>query len=165
MNDQNDEDNNEDDQDDNDNHDNGHEPEPTHDDDEDVNNNASQDDNGCATNDAGNNVNDSEMEARYGPQTGAYGLCPRKPRDYLHHCSHTHAMYDAMEHPVNETVLTQYNVNKGLKVFGQVGADGEWWTWHSCSMCRSHWAGATYMIIKHEYQICNDEHMDIYHFM
>ena len=34
-----------------------------------------------------------------------------------------------------------------------------------CSMHHSYRAGAMYMIIKHEYQICNDEHMDVYHFM
>ena len=34
-----------------------------------------------------------------------------------------------------------------------------------CSMCSSHWAGVTCMMIKHEYQIHNDEHMDVYHFM
>ena len=34
-----------------------------------------------------------------------------------------------------------------------------------CSMHHSHWAGAMYMIVKHEYQIRIDEHMDVYHFM
>ena len=34
-----------------------------------------------------------------------------------------------------------------------------------CSMHRSHWAGKTYMITNHEFQICFDEHMDVYHFM
>ena len=34
-----------------------------------------------------------------------------------------------------------------------------------CSMPHSHQAGAMYMITNYEYQICYDEHMDVYHFM
>ena len=34
-----------------------------------------------------------------------------------------------------------------------------------CSMCHSHQAGTMYMITNYEYQICYDEHMDVYHFM
>jgi hypothetical protein len=39
-------------------------------------------------------------------------LRPQKPRDYSH-------LYADLEH----TVLTQYNVKKGLKIFGEAGAD------------------------------------------
>jgi hypothetical protein len=52
------------------------------------------------------------MDATYGTRNHSHDLQPRKPRDY----SHLHA---DLEH----TVMTQYNVKKGLKIFGQAGAD------------------------------------------
>jgi hypothetical protein len=52
------------------------------------------------------------MDATYGTRNHSHDLRPRKPRDY----SHLHA---DLEH----TVMTQYNVKKGLKIFGQAGAD------------------------------------------
>ena len=60
-----------------------------------------------------------EMDARYGPRTSAYGLCPCKPQSY----GHLHAIEQAMEHPMSNTVLTQYSVNKGLKMFDEAGAE------------------------------------------
>jgi hypothetical protein len=53
-----------------------------------------------------------QMDALYGSRNHEYDLRPRKPRDY----SHLHA---DLEH----TAFTQYNVKKGLKLFGQAGAD------------------------------------------
>ena len=53
-----------------------------------------------------------QMDALYGARNHKYDLCPRKPRDY----SHLHAQ---LEH----TAFTQYNIKKGLKMFGQTGAD------------------------------------------
>jgi hypothetical protein len=55
---------------------------------------------------------DADMDARYGPRDHSHNLRPRKPRDY----SHLHAQ---LEH----TVMTQYNVKKGLKIFGEAGAE------------------------------------------
>jgi Reverse transcriptase (RNA-dependent DNA polymerase)/Zinc knuckle len=55
---------------------------------------------------------DAHMDAVYGPRTHDHGLRPRKPRDY----SHLHA---ELEH----TAFTQYNVKKGLKIFGEAGAE------------------------------------------
>ncbi len=54
----------------------------------------------------------SEMERKYGKRRHNIGLRPRKPIDY----SHLHA---ALEH----TVLTQYSVKKGLRIFGEKGAE------------------------------------------
>ena len=53
----------------------------------------------------------AEMDHRYGPQNHHYDLQPQKPWDY----SHLHA---DLEH----IALTQYNVKKGLKIFGEAGA-------------------------------------------
>jgi hypothetical protein len=47
------------------------------------------------------------MNQRYGTWEHQHNLRPRKPRDYHH-------LYQDLEH----TALTQYNVKKGLKVFG-----------------------------------------------
>jgi hypothetical protein len=54
---------------------------------------------------------EAAMNWRYGEQTGAYDLHPCKPRDYSHR--HTD-----LEH----TAFTQYNVKKGLKIFGEASA-------------------------------------------
>jgi hypothetical protein len=54
---------------------------------------------------------DTDMGHKYGTHNRRDGLRPRKPRDY----SHLHA---DLEH----TAFTQYNVRKGLKIFGEAGA-------------------------------------------
>ena len=51
------------------------------------------------------------MNEKYGPRDHKYDLWPRKPRDYRH-------LHADLEH----TALTQYNVKKGLKMFGEAGA-------------------------------------------
>jgi hypothetical protein len=51
------------------------------------------------------------MDRKYGAQEHQHNMQPRKPRDYHH-------VYQDLEH----TVLTQYNVKKGLKIFGEAGA-------------------------------------------
>jgi hypothetical protein len=55
---------------------------------------------------------DQQMEYQYGPRTNEYDLRPRRPRDY----SHLHA---TLEH----TVMTQYSMKKGIKLFGSGGMD------------------------------------------
>ena len=52
------------------------------------------------------------MDKKYGPRTGRYELRTRKPQDYSHR-------YPDLEH----TALTQYNVKKGLQIFGEAGAE------------------------------------------
>ena len=52
------------------------------------------------------------MENRYGARISTHGLRPRKPRDYGH-------LHTTLEH----TVMTQYSVKKGLKIFGEAGVD------------------------------------------
>jgi hypothetical protein len=64
-------------------------------------------------------VLEREMDARYGPRSGPYGLRPRKPRTY----EHLHTMHDRLDDPISNIALTQYGVNRGLKVFGEAGAD------------------------------------------
>jgi hypothetical protein len=54
---------------------------------------------------------EEDMDQRYGARTHRHELRPRKPRDYRH-------LYPDLEH----TALTQYNVRKGLKIFGEAGA-------------------------------------------
>jgi Reverse transcriptase (RNA-dependent DNA polymerase) len=51
-----------------------------------------------------------QMDDKYGARTGAYHLRERRPRDY----SHLHTVLES-------TVMTQYNMHKGLKVFGDAG--------------------------------------------
>jgi hypothetical protein len=55
---------------------------------------------------------DQQMEHQYGPRNNEYDLRPRRPRDY----SHLHA---TLEH----TVMTQYSMKKGIKLFGSDGVD------------------------------------------
>lgn len=55
---------------------------------------------------------EAEMNQQYGERTAAYNLRPRKPRDYGH-------MHATLEH----TVMTQLNMNKGIKEFGDAGVD------------------------------------------
>ena len=55
---------------------------------------------------------EEQMDEQYGPRGERYDLRPRKPRDYSH-------LHGDLEH----TALTQYNVKKGLKIFGEAGAD------------------------------------------
>ena len=52
------------------------------------------------------------MNQQYGERTAAYNLRPRKPRDF----GHIHA---TLEH----TVMTQMNMKKGIKKFGDAGVD------------------------------------------
>jgi hypothetical protein len=59
-----------------------------------------------------NNI-ETEMNNRYGNRSGNYNLRPRRMPDY----SHLHTMIDDQEH----VTLTQYSVNKGLKLFGKDG--------------------------------------------
>ena len=56
------------------------------------------------------------MDAKYGGRTGVHGLWPRRPRDYghLHHQQHA-ALIGIM--------MSQYNMKKGIKLFGQAGID------------------------------------------
>jgi len=53
---------------------------------------------------------EEEMDAKYGSRTNANQLRPRKPRDY----GHLHA---TLEH----TEMMQYNIKKGIKMFGDAG--------------------------------------------
>ena len=53
---------------------------------------------------------EEEMDAKYGSRTNANQLRPRKPWDY----GHLHA---TLEH----TEMTQYNIKKGIKMFGDAG--------------------------------------------
>jgi hypothetical protein len=53
---------------------------------------------------------EGEMELRYGVRSGRYDLRPRRPRDY----SHLHATMD-------HTCMTQYNLKRGLQIFGNDG--------------------------------------------
>jgi hypothetical protein len=53
---------------------------------------------------------EGEMELRYGVRSGRYDLRPRRPRDY----SHLHATMD-------HTCITQYNLKRGLQIFGNDG--------------------------------------------
>jgi hypothetical protein len=53
-----------------------------------------------------------EMDARYGPRTGAYNLRPRRPRDY----GHLHTTMSGI-------MLAQHTMKKGLKLFGDEGTE------------------------------------------
>jgi hypothetical protein len=53
-----------------------------------------------------------EFDDKYGARMSTHGLRPRKPRDYSH-------LHTTLEH----TVMTQYSVKKGLKVFGEAGVE------------------------------------------
>ena len=55
---------------------------------------------------------DAEMDQRYGIRTHAHNLRARKPRDY----SHMHATLE-------ETVMTQHSMKRGLKEFGDAGVE------------------------------------------
>jgi hypothetical protein len=50
------------------------------------------------------------MDERYGERMAEYNLRPRRPRDY----GHLHAVLE-------ETVMTQHGIKKGLKLFGDAG--------------------------------------------
>jgi hypothetical protein len=52
------------------------------------------------------------MDNKYGARVSTHGLRPRKPRDYGH-------LHTTLEH----TVMTQYSVKKGLKIFGEAGVE------------------------------------------
>lgn len=56
------------------------------------------------------NIVDDDMNQRYGERLGAYNLRPRRPRDYSH-------LHTTMEN----IVMTQHTLKKGIKVFGEAG--------------------------------------------
>ena len=56
----------------------------------------------------------AEMEERYGKRNGNHNLRIRKPVDY----SHLHA-----NATLEQIALTRYTIKKGLKAFGEPGAD------------------------------------------
>jgi hypothetical protein len=64
----------------------------------------------------------TEMDRKYGPQNKRDGLRPCKPRDYSH-------LYADLEH----TAFNQHNVRKGLKIFGEAGAQ-RWLKKYNCCM-------------------------------
>jgi hypothetical protein len=53
---------------------------------------------------------DGDMDERYGPRNHTHGLRPRRPRDF----SHLHTTLE-------ETVMTQFNMHRGIKEFGDEG--------------------------------------------
>ena len=53
-----------------------------------------------------------DMDVKYGPRTSNYDLRPRKPRDYSH-------LYATLDH----ISLTQYNLKRGLEIFGNEGIE------------------------------------------
>jgi hypothetical protein len=59
----------------------------------------------------GNDIG-QQMDQRYGQRTGAYDLRPRRPRDY----SHLHTTLE-------DIVMTQHTLKKGIKLFGQAGIE------------------------------------------
>jgi hypothetical protein len=67
-------------------------------------------------------MHDNEMDALYGPRNRE-GLRDWKPRSYSHRLGFDHSLA-TFEQPMRELFLTeQMNVKKGLKVFGESGAD------------------------------------------
>jgi Reverse transcriptase (RNA-dependent DNA polymerase) len=54
----------------------------------------------------------SDMDSRYGSRNHAHGLRPRRPRDF----AHLHVILE-------ETVMTQYSMNRGIKEFGEAGIE------------------------------------------
>jgi len=91
------------------------------DDNADTNDEGTNDDESINDNDAdeaeGTDDNDAEdieqmMNDNYGVRMSTHNLRPRKPRDYGH-------LHTILEH----TVMTQYSVNKGLKIFGESGVE------------------------------------------
>jgi len=68
------------------------------------------------------NPAENEMNTRYGPRNRE-GLRERKPRSYSHRFGFDHSLA-TFEQPMGELFLTeQMNVKKGLKVFGESGAE------------------------------------------
>jgi Reverse transcriptase (RNA-dependent DNA polymerase) len=57
-------------------------------------------------------VDEATMGEKYGVRMSTHNLRPRKPRDYGH-------LHTTLEH----TVMTQYSVRKGLKIFGEAGVE------------------------------------------
>ena len=55
---------------------------------------------------------DEQMDQAYGARSSGYDLRPRRPRDY----SHMHTTLESI-------VMTQYNMKKGIKMFGEPGVD------------------------------------------
>jgi hypothetical protein len=60
--------------------------------------------------DANENI-DATMDARYGPRRHEHGLRPRRPRNYGHLMTET-----GHEPIVQETIMTQYSMKKGIKI-------------------------------------------------
>jgi hypothetical protein len=58
----------------------------------------------------------SDMDERYGRRDHDHGLRPRRPRD----CSHLHVVLE-------ETVMTQFNIHRGIKEFGNDGVIAVLW--------------------------------------
>jgi hypothetical protein len=55
---------------------------------------------------------EEEMDTQYGERTSDHQLHPRRPRDYSH-----------MHTQLENIMMTQYSIKKGLQVFGEAGAE------------------------------------------
>ena len=67
------------------------------------------------------------MDNNYGPRTHTYGLRPRRKPNYDHLQEMPIATKPQEQERANvnlmDTALTQYSIKKGLKMFGEAGAD------------------------------------------
>jgi hypothetical protein len=59
---------------------------------------------------------DEQMDEKYGAREHEHGMRPRRPRKYSHF---SHAQHETIE----TVVMTQHSIKKGLKIFGEAGAD------------------------------------------
>jgi hypothetical protein len=59
---------------------------------------------------------EADMDARYGPWLHDHQLRPRRPRNYEHMMAET-----ANEKVLEETMMTQYSMKKGIEMFGEPG--------------------------------------------
>ena len=66
-----------------------------------------------------------DMDNRYGPRNHDHNLRPRRRRDYTHrYGSDEETMMSTIEHPLGLAFMTeQMSVKKGLKTFGEAGAN------------------------------------------
>ena len=55
---------------------------------------------------------DEQIDETYGARSGKYDLRPRRPRDYAH-----------MHATLESTVMTQHNIKKDIKLFGDAGVN------------------------------------------
>ena len=72
------------------------------------------------------NINDTEMDARYGPRLHNHKLRPRKTRNFDHLINvHFHDNFDEVNacYLADCFLTEQMNVNQGLKRFGEKGAE------------------------------------------